>query len=337
MLNVKFEGVKIMNYLKIVSKFIGILFIVVFSFYLAGCNQNTSSVNETDDQFLESVVKNGTNSNWQEDEDIMANESYDLDNGGAVSNGGGFDTPIDSLLKWGRKINSVNVQFTMTSEGDTVKNVVITRTISGNFIIIGIVNNVMDTVIKPYTEVLHRNVSFKRVARSGNPRYNWRLYKVSMLDGETTLPQKGTDYVQMNKLEVYVNGTLKYTFNGPDFTQNIFTTRKFGGSGIPEVNVGDQVKMRVYLSSTQSERDIVAWHWARNAFGFHRVPFDMVSETPNAHGYDRIFEKTYNIYNDHKRGCFNGYISASTHKSLFDDSPLEFASDLLGTPYRVLP
>lgn len=337
MLNEKFKGVKNMKSLNIAGKLLSLLFLIIFSLYMSGCNQNPSSTLETDDQFLESVIKAGTNSNQQDEDDIMANESYDLDNGGAVPNGGGLDTPIDSLQRWGRKINSVTISFTITGEGDTIKNVAITRTINGNYIIIGTVNNVTDTVIKPYTEVLHRNVAFKRVARNNNPRFNWRLYKVSMLDGETTLPQKGTDYVQMTKLEVYVNGTLKYTFNGPDFTQNIFVTKRFSGSGIPEVNVGDQVKLRVSLSSTQAVKDIVAWHWARNTFGFHRVPFDLVSEVPNGQYFDRIYEKTYLIYNEHKRGCFNGYISASTHNSLFDDSPVEFASDLLGTPYRVLP
>jgi hypothetical protein len=34
-------------------------------------------------------------------------------------------------------------------------------------------------------------------------------------------------------------------------------------------------------------------------------------------------------------GKYNGFISASTHKSLYDDSPAEFASDLAGIPYRV--
>ena len=63
----------------------------------------------------------------------------------------------------------------------------------------------------------------------------------------------------------------------------------------------------------------------------------MTSEIPNGQYWDRTYEKTFNIYGDHKRGVFNGFISASTHKSLYDDSPAEFASDLVGTPYRVLP
>jgi hypothetical protein len=156
-----------------------------------------------------------------------------------------------------------------------------------------------------------------------------------MVDGQTTQPQIGSDYVRMDKIEVYVNGVLKATYMGPDFTQNVFTTKHFGGAGIPEVFVNDQVRIVVYTYSTQSETDIVAWHWARNTFGFHREPFVMTSNNPSGSGWNRTYEKTFTIYPNHVKGIFNGFISASTHKSLYDDSPVEFASDLAGTAYRV--
>jgi hypothetical protein len=314
-----------------------LLFLGSIALYLNGCSESvTDPENMTDDQFLQQVVKTGMNGNHSEDDDLLANESYDLDNGGPVGGGGG-DTPIDSLLKWGRKITNVNINVNITSSGDSLKNVSVTRTINGNFIIIGIVSGQQDTVVKPYTEVLKRNAVFKRIDRRPNPRYNWRLYKVSMVDGETTQPQVGSEYVQMNKVEVYIDNVLTCTFQGPDFTQNIFTTRRFNGAGIPEVHLGNQVRIKVYTFSKQSEPDIVAWHWARNAFGFHREPFAMTSQTPNGQYWDRTYEKTFNIYYAHHFGCFNGYISSSTRKSLYDDSPIEFASDLIGTPYKVLP
>jgi hypothetical protein len=313
------------------------LFSGFLGLYLAGCSDNvTDPDNQTDDQFLTQVVTSGMSSGHDEDDNLMANESYDLDDGGAVGGEGG-DTPIDSLIKWGRKILSVHVSVNITSEGDSIKNVFVTRTINGNYIIIGIVLGQQDTVVKPYTEVLKRNAVFRRIAYTPRPRYNWRLYRVSMVDGQTTQPQVGSDYVEMNKVEVYINNVLTYTFLGPDFTQNIFTTKRFNGAGIPEVHLGDQVRIKVYTFSRQSEQDIVAWHWARNTFGFHRVPFVMTSQTPNGQYWDRTYEKNFQIYYSHILGKFNGYISASTHKSLYDDSPVEFASDLVGTPYRVLP
>ena len=306
--------------------------------YLAGCSENSVTPdNQTDDEYIKEVILQGTGSNQQDDEDLMSNEAYDFDDGGPVGNGGGGDTPIDTLLRWGRRVTGVNVNVNVTSQGDSLKVAEVTRTINGNFIIIGFVSGSQDTMIKPFTEVLKRNVIFKRISHNPRPRFNWKLYKVSMVDGETTAPQEGTQYVQMNKIEVYINNSLAYTLQGPDFTQNVFTPRRFNGAGIPQVHHGDQVRIKVYTYSTQSEPDIVVWHWARNAFGFHREPFVMSSQTPNGQYWDRTYEKTFQIYGQHRFGCFNGFISASTHKSLFDDSPSEFASDLAGAPYRVLP
>jgi hypothetical protein len=312
-----------------------LLLSAIFGLYLIGCSDSVAPDNQTDDQYIQEVVMRGVGSNQQDDEDLMSNEVYDFDDGGAV--GGGGDTPIDSLLRWGRRVTGVNVNVNITSEGDSLKIAHVTRTINGDFVIIGIVSGEQNTIVKPFTEVLKRDVIFKRIDHRPRPRYNWKLYKVSMVDGETTTPQVGSDYVQMTEVEVYINNSLAYTFQGPDFKQNAFTTRRFHGNGVPEVHHGDQVRIKVYTFSKQSEPDIVAWHWARNAFGFHRVPFVMTSETPNGQYWDRTYEKTFTIYDRHVFGVFNGYINASTHKSLYDDSSSEFASDLVGTPYRVLP
>ena len=324
-----------MKVLKLTKKLLILLIISMISIYLPACSDNSVEENQTDDEYIREVVTSGINSNQQEDDDLMSNESYDLDDGGAVENGGG-DTPIDSLSRWGRRITSVSVTVTITSEGDSIKNANIERTINGVYHIIGYVGGNLDSIQKPYTEVLRRTAVFKRIARTPRPRFNWKLYKVSMVDGGTTAPQNSNDYVQMQQVQVYVNNVLQYTLNGPDFTQNVFTTRYFNGTGIPEVNLGDQIRIIVSTYSAQSEQDIVAWHWARNTFGFHRVPFSMTSQVPSGSGWNRTYEKTFTVYAQHTRGKFNGYISASTYKSLYDDSPVEFASDLIGTPYRVV-
>jgi hypothetical protein len=313
--------------------------LVAFAVILQACSDNSVEDTQTDDEFIKEVITGGYSSPNGEDDDLMNSEANDLDDGGPVADSDGGDTPIDSLMKWGRRVTGVSRTVTITSEGDSIKNALITTNITGVYMIIGTVSGVTDTISKPYTEEFKRTAVFKRIARTPRPRHNWRLYKVSMLDGETKTPQVGTQYVEMNQLQVYINGTLMYTFAGPDFTQNIFTTRKFDGAGIPEVHANDQVRIVVNTYSTQSEQDIVAWHWGKRNFGFHREPFTMVSQTPNGSGWDRVYEKTFTIH-DHPvlRGKrINGCISASTYKSLHDDSPAEFASDIVGTPYRVLP
>jgi len=323
-----------MKTFKLTKSFLIAMSVFALLVYVTGCSDNNVATGtQTDDQFIQQVVSAGTGSNNSAEEDLMSNESNDMDNSGAVGNGG--DIPIDTLVKWGRKVTNVNVNLQIANEGDTVKNVAVTRTITGNYYIVGFVSGQQDTIVKPYVEEFKRNVSFKRIAKNSDPHFNWKVYKVSMLSGGTTQPQNYTQYIQMQQAQVYVNGALKYTFTGPDFTQNIFTTIRFGGAGVPEVNTGDQVKIVISAYSTQSEQDIVAWHWARNTFGFHREPFVMTSQTPNGSGWNRTYEKTFNVYQQHKKGIFNGYISASTHKSLYDNSPVEFSSNEIGVPYKV--
>lgn len=327
-----------MKFLKTSKKLFLLTIASVFALYMAACNDNSVEDVQTDDQFITDVITKGysTTSN-AEDDDLLRAEVTDFDDGGAVGDLTGGDTPIDSLIKWGRIVTGSSATVTITNEGDSIKNAAITRTITGNYVIVGYVNGVLDTIFKPYTQVFNRTAIFKRVGYNPRPRLNWRLYKVSMVDGRTTLPQNSDDFVQMQQIQVYVNGTLTYTFSGPDFTQNVFTTRRFNGSGIPEVNVNDLVKIIVTTYSTQTERDIVAWHWGKRNFGFHREPFAMTSETPSGSGWTRTYEKSFTIAGGHNRGRFNGFISSSTRKSLYDDSPVEFASDAVGTPYRVMP
>lgn len=312
----------------------------VFSLYMAACNDNSVEESQTDDQFITDVVTHGYSSNTDDDDNLMNSEVTDFDDGGAVGDIDGVDTPIDSLIRWGRIVTGSSASVIITNEGDSIKNADITRTITGNYVIIGVVGGVVDTIFKPYTQVFHRIAIFKRVGHNERPRHNWRLYKVSMVDGRTTSPQNSDDLVQMQQLQVYINGVLTYTFAGPDFTQNIFITKRppyWGGEGIPEVNANDEVRFVVTVNSTQAEQDLVAWHWGKRNFGFHREPFVMTSETPNGTGFTRTFDKTFTIHSGHHRGRFNGFISASTRKSLYDDSPVEFASDAVGTPYRVRP
>jgi hypothetical protein len=301
--------------------------------YFSACGDNSTQTAQTDDEYINQVLNSGVGSGNQEEGDLMTNESIDINDGGAVSDQDGLDNPIDSLKRWGRRVTGVTVTRTMTNFGDTMKTVTVTRTITGVYIIRGYAGGVMDSVSKPYTEVFNRYVSFKRIDRTPNPYKNWKHYEVSMVNGKTTSPQVGTDQITINKIDVYVGNdpNPKYTFTGPDFSQYKFVTKYFGGDGIPVFNRGDQVRIVVTLNSNQAETDYVAWHWARNGFGFHRIPFVMTSNN----GGLRTYEKTFTIYNAHNTGVFNGFISANTRSSMWDDNPSLFSSTTVGTPYRV--
>jgi hypothetical protein len=306
-----------------------------FTGYFAGCSNTTTNNNQTDEQYLQGVVTGGSQFNTDED-NLMYAENSDLNDGGAFDDNGnpGPEAPLDSLIRWGRIVDNVNINFNGSFSGDTVYSGTVTRTITGHFRIIGIKGGLPDSVNKPYTEVLTRFIAFKRVDRKPNPRYNWRLYQISCLSGNTTIPQNGNSNTQIVGIAVYVNGVLKDTLVGPNFNNNVFTTLRFNGTGIPQVGQGDNVTIYVTVNSSEIN-NYVAWHWARNAYGFHRVPFTYVSSIPGPNGYYVTFSKSVTIRMGHPLGAFSGYINASTHESLWDDDPNLFSSTEVGIPYRV--
>ncbi len=316
----------------------GIMVILLAALFLAGCQESVVDPSaQTDEEYLQSTAIQSVYSNDPEDEDnLMASEIEDFESDGAVEDYPGA-APIDSLIAWGQKIINVNVNTSISSIGDSLKQVTVTRMVTGELIIIynSSVSGSTDTTVKPFTREQKRFVTFKKVSNHPNPRFRWRLYEISAVDGQTTSPMVGKDNIVMHKVEIYKNGTLELTLNGPDFTVNKFITRLFNGNGLVEVRPGDQVNLKVYLTSNQADKDIVLFHWSKNPHRFHRVRFEMTSEVPNGSGFDRIFEKTFDIYNAHRIGIFNGYISASIRSTLFDSDPSKLSSTYMGMRYRV--
>lgn len=313
-------------------------FAVLFIALIQGCSDNPNQTSfMTDDEYIRNTAINTAfSSDAGDDENLFSSEVFDFDSEGPVfDNDGDFDVPIDSIVRWGRIITGTNHDVNITTFGDTLKIADVTRTCMGNFIIIGYVNGIRDSIVKQFTQEQKRMISFKRVDRRPNPRFNWRVYQYSAIDGETKTPETGKQNIIMNRIEIYVNNNLVLTLNGPDFTTNIFTSRFFGGTGLFIANRNDAVKIKVYLTSNQTDPDIVSFHWPRNSFGYHREPFVMTSQTPNGNNFDRTFEKTYHIYSQHGQGIFNGFISSNTRNSLYDNSPSLFSSTYMGMPYRV--
>jgi len=314
--------------------------ILIISVYLTGCSDNvTEPAAQSEDEYLTSTAINSAfSTNSDDDDNLFTNEVMDFDSQGPVAdNDVGFETPIDSLLKWGRRVSGTNINTNITTFGDSIKIVGVIRTITGNFVIIGYINGTLDSTVKPYQQEQKRKVTFKRVDRRPNPRFNWRVYQYTAIDGETKSPQIGKDNIVMSKIEFYKNNNLILTLNGPNFTVNMFTSRFFGGNGLFEVNRGDDIRIKVFATSNKSDTDIVSYHWARNSFGFHRERFTMTSQTPNGSNFERTYEKTFRMYSQHNHGMHNAFISANTQVSLFDNSPTLFSSTYMGFPYRIRP
>jgi hypothetical protein len=326
-----------MNKLKFKSTFLLLMLTAFVTFYITGCNQNsiTNPGDGTDNQYLQDVVQSGYSINDRTVEDnIMSNTVADIDTG-AVSDDGGYNNPLSHIIRWGRHITDVNINLNI-SGNDSMKTVAVERTITGYYRIIGIdgTGNQVE-VDKPYVEQTNRNIAFKRIARTPHPRFNWRVYSISALSGKTTSPSPVNTITLTSIVITDITSGASYTLTGPDFTQNIYYTKFFGGTGVPSFNRGDQVKIDVYATSTTADTNIVDWHWARNTFGFHRIPFNMIHNVPGSGGYNQTYERIFNIYNYHMLGCFNTYISGSTRESLWDDDPGKFNSMEAGIPYKI--
>lgn len=327
---------KFQNYFKLSF----VLFTLLTIFYLSGCNNDPVNppTSSTDDEYLQSeALQQSYSSDDDDDDNLLASEVLDFDASGAVEDEGG--SPFDSLTKWGRRIGASSISVNFVLNTDTLKTLEVKRVISGNFIVIGYIGLTIDSVSKPFTQEQRRLVTFKRIGRNPNhPRLNWRLYEYSAVDGQTTAPQLGKSNITISKIEFSKNdGTLLLELNGPDFTSNIFKAKRFfNADGILKVNRNDNVKCRITLRSNQSDTDYVAFHWARNTFGFYRVPFKMVSEVQNGGTYERVYEKTFTVYNNHRRGIFNGYLSANTRLSLWSPDVNLFSSTYAGFAYRIV-
>lgn len=283
----------------------------------------------SDDEYLRTVAVNSQYSNDPDDEDNLL--SGDI---------AGFDYPAvmsayDSIAGWRRIITNVSTTANIILNTDTMKTVETIRTISGNFVILGFTGGVPDSAVKPFTQDLRRIAIFRRVNNTPNPRRNWRLFRFSAVDGQTSSPQTGKDNIVMNRIEVFRNDNLILTLNGPDFTTNLFNAGHFGPPGSPEFGASVQIKVRVSLTSNQSDTDFVAFHWPRNSGIANGIRFGLVSQTPNGNNFDRVYEKTYSVQPQHGPGVFNGLISASTKASLFDSNPQLFSGTFAGMPYRV--
>lgn len=325
-----------------IKRNLGLITLAFFTFIvmnLTGCNKNeeiTSSGTITDDDYLKGEAIQSTDGSNNDDNEILGTETSDFEDGGAVfNNDNGVLTGYDSLRFYGRRITGVTIAVTFTTNTDSMKSLLVKRTITGNFIIKGYTGGILDSISKPYTEEQNRTAIFKRVASTNFPRRNWRLYQVSAVDGQTTSPQQGKSNITINKIEVYSNGTLFATLNGPDFTQNVFTTKYFSGEGIISIPRNSTVNVKVYAVSNQSDTDIVAFHWARNSFGFHRVPFTMTSQTVVGSNFERVYEKAFIVYGNHRFGVFNSFISANTKQSIWSNSTSVFSSTYMGLPYRI--
>jgi hypothetical protein len=253
--------------------------------------------------------------------------NYNEDN--AMSYIGKVNTAINPL-KVGLRVHIVNRTMSADIVGDTAY-ATLTKTYEGVLLIAASYDTTksVDTVIsKPFTSTISRKLIFVKIANTEFPFRNWRLAAIS-------LPEGGTNHLNINITKVTVflphGDTLEVTSPNEYF----LARGKGWWRKLPFVLRNNPVKVRVEIFSAFSEDDFVTLTYGADLKGLHRAKykFELVSSTPVAGGYDKIYEQTYN--SNQYPGFYHAIINAFPHQVIFDDSvPVE--NEMWGIPYAVM-
>ena len=247
---------------------------------------------------------------------------------------GDQDVPTGSLMKtsapiipliWGRQVTSASRTVSFQELADTLVIATITTTIMGN-VKIAALDSLRDTTLtivsKPFTETLTRKVKFYRIANTNRVRDDWRMRQISALKGGTT-----NSLITIDQLQAIL-GTDTLTVTDPNEFYLKFSG--FAGRQLPSLGMTTPVKVRITITSTESDTDFVMLHRPGILRPAH-VRTTLVSQTGSG-PYTRVYELSWN---SHTRGRHHFYVSAVTRNSLFDDVA-PWATQLWGFPYIVL-
>jgi len=300
--------------------------------YAFGCS-------EKDNQIVDPQTSNNANSSAIasviSSDDFFLTEEPNLEDGQAMplEYGSAFDKTDSAIfpIRFGKKIDKVDRSTTYDQQSDSVVIATTTRTITGRFFIVGSYSNSgrsADTVIrKPFVETETRVARFVRVDSTGLPPWKgWRLTALSLLKGGT----ENTDVVINQAIIFLPSGDSLVVTSPNDYFLNVGKRPP----QVPEIRRGDQLLIRLTLTSTQPDTEVVFLRHGADKRGFNRLRqrFHLVSETQNGFGYSRVYEITVKAH--WHFGRFNAVAEAITHQSIFDDAA-PFENNYWGVPYVV--
>lgn len=231
----------------------------------------------------------------------------------------------------GLKVHIVNRTMSTDIMGDTAY-ATLTKTYEGVLLIAGSYDSTStskDTVIsKPFTSTITRKLIFVKVANTEFPLRNWKLAAISLPEGGTEHPN-----IELKKVTVFLPQGDTLIVSSPN---EYFLARWRGWwKHLPMILRNEPVKVQVELFSAFSEDDFVTLTCGADLKGMHRAKykFELVSSTPVAGGYDKVYEQTYNSHQF--PGYYHAIINAFPRQVVFDDSaPVE--NEMWGIPYAVM-
>ena len=231
----------------------------------------------------------------------------------------------------GHKMRLVNRNLNIDFVNDSMATGTLTKTFEGVLFIAASYdsNSVLpDTVIeKPFTSVVTRNLIFRKIANTDHPFRNWIIAAISLPEGGTQSPN-----IDINKVTIFLPSGDTLVVDSP----NEYYLRLHWGwwRHMPLLRCGESVTVRVELFSAYEDDDFVTLTYGANRYGHHRAKrrFELVSSTPVAGGFDKVYEQTYTT--NQYPGHYHAVINAMPRQVIYDDStPVEVES--WGIPYFV--
>lgn len=313
---------------KFPKKHLLLIFIITLTAALfIGCQEDmsvdpTNSEPTTDKEALQQIT----------DEDSLLSSfepNYTEDEG--MNFLGKVNTEVFPYKVW-QKMRLVNRNLNIEFEGDTAYGT-LTKTFEGVLFIAVSYDSISsepDTIItKPFSTVVTRKLIYIKIANTDFPGRNWVIAAVSLPEGGTLSPN-----IDLQKLSIFLPNGDTMTIESPN---DYFLKRRMGWwRQIPIVRHGQQVLLRVELFSAYEENDFVTLTYGANRHGHHRAKrrFELVSSTPVAGGYEKVYEQTYTTHQ--WPGFYHAIINAMPRQVVFDDStPVE--TEAWGVPYFVSP
>ena len=258
---------------------------------------------------------------------LFTSDAATLNDGEAVSG------DVESLGKtattilpfaWGRNITGVSRSVDLERVNDSTTVATISYSITGQFLIAAkysLQDTSLSLITKNFTQTITRKAKFYK-----NALNHWVLREISAVQGGT----QGSE-IAITQVEV-IAGTDTLTITDP--TNYFMRLPRFGGRELLEFGTSTPTTVRVTLTSTSPDTDLVAIHrpWMMgNMFHPLRVRMQMVSQQQSGSVYTRVYELSWNA---HVAGRHHLFVDAVTRETLFDDAA-PVSAQLWGIPFIV--
>jgi hypothetical protein len=240
-------------------------------------------------------------------------------------------------LRWGRHITGVERNSQATIVGDSIANVLLTKTITGEFWV-GYGTRTPDTTIvdtivkKPFTNIVQRKVTFKRIAHHDDAFRNWIPVAVTMVLGKT---QGGNPFsiVSMEIADTRLHRDS--TFTDP---LNDWFRLGFLHGNVPVVPVGDSITVRVTVASADSGAEIVHLRQGVDVEHreFRRARMQLVSSSGGPGAYTRVYERQFVARRPRWNGGGFNLIADVLSRGSIVDAAAPYANEFWGIPYIVV-